>query len=388
MPTYEWILTEKPKDSDPFAPLKKTGVLTNAKNRTFNPVKNRAGSAGFQLRTNDPMAYEILNRVNLNDIRGTVRHAVRIRRRADGASTGVDLWSGQIWGIQGNLEAGTIDVSCVGWLEPLQYRMFWGATALDFSNSGLGTPTDQIVIGLMNAINSQDLSHPLYVQIPSGGAIHGVMPNRNRFYQRGAMLGPSIQELSDIEAGVDINVDPVTRQLQLAAWDSYKTSEGWWGGIKNKVILGYNWGNKILKDAQWQEDPSKLCNNMYLQSLGSPVGPVYDPVSQDTYGLFEELNTPSQMNQALLQPFGVAELMIRSRPLVTWTLIPHPRMGTDGPTLFDDFNIGDQIYFTAIKDAVKIKRQAVRVFGATVSLDDNDNETISALQVSPSSGGA
>lgn len=384
MPTYEWILCKSPSFTDPFAPLEKIGTLWKAKNRSYSLVKNRAGTANFEIRTNDPMTEAILDRVDLNDIRGTVRKCIRIRRDKE------DLWSGQIWGIQGALDAGTLQISCVGWLEPPQHRMLWPVQALDYSNSGNGTPTDVIIAGLMNAINAQDVNHPLFIKAPDPsipGSIVGTMPIRNRYYQRGTMLGPSIQELSDIEAGVDINVDPVTRQLQLAAWDTYQIAEGWWGGTRNNVILGYNWGNNILKDAQWQEDPTRMCNNMYVQSLGAPVGPIYDQVSQDTYGLFEELNQPSQMNQTLLQPFGVAELVIRSRPMITWTVIPHPRMGTEGPTLFDDFNIGDLIKFSAIKDYVKIRRQAIRIFGATVNLDDNDNEMISQIQLAPTQGG-
>lgn len=378
MPNYEWILCHRPSFSDPFAPLEKIGTLWRAKNRQFQLVKNRAGTASFQIRTNDPMTEKILDQVDLNDIRGTVRKCIRIRRDK------TDLWSGQIWGIQGDLDGGTLNISCVGWLEPIQKRMLWPVQALDYSNSGFGTPTDQIVAGLVNAVNAQDLAHPLLIKAPDAsipGSIVGTMPVRNRFYQRGTMLGPALQELSDIEAGIDINVDPITRQLQIASWDSFMNSSGWWGDIKPDVILGYNWGPKNLKNATWQEDPSNTCNTMFVQSLGQPVGPIYDPVSQDTYGLFEELNQPSQMNQTLLEPFGVAELVIRSRPLVTWSVIPHPRMGTEGPTLFDDFKIGSQIAFSAVKDYVTIKRQQIRVFGATVSLDDDGNETVSQLQL-------
>lgn len=384
MPTYEWILCKSPSFTDPFAPLEKIGTLWKAKNRSLSLVKNRAGAAGFEIRTNDPMAEAILDQVDLNDIRGTVRKCIRIRRDK------IDLWSGPIWGIQGALDAGTLQISCVGWLEQLQRRMLWPVQALDYSNAGNGTPTDVIIAGLMVAINNQNTSYPLFVRAPSvsiPGSIVGTMPIRNRYYQRGVMLGPSIQELSDIEAGVDINVDPVTRQLQLAAWDTYRNAEGWWGGYRPNIVLGYNWGNKSLKDVQWQEDPSRMVNNAYVQSLGAPVGPLYDQVSLDTYGPFEELMQPSQMNQNLLEPYGVAELVIRSRPLVTWTVIPHPRTGTLGPTLFDDFNIGDEISFTAIKDYVKIKRQAVRIFGANISLDDLGNETITALQLTPQSAG-
>jgi hypothetical protein len=301
---------------------------------------NRAGSASFQIRTNDPMAYKIMDNVDLNDIRGTVRKCVGIRRND------VDLWSGPIWGIQGALDAGQMTISCVGWIEKWQYEML--TQVADYSNGGYGLPTDQIVFGLMELINGQDPAHPLLIQ---PGTVTGTMPIRNRYYPRFTMLGPSIQELSDIESGPDINVDPVTRQLNLVAWDEYT--------VRDDIVLGYNWGANNLKDMQWQ----------------------------DEYGNFSQYVTLTGANQTILEPYAVEQLVILSRPLLTYTIIPHPRMNNLGPTLFDDFQIGDGIFFSAIKDCVQINRQQVRVFGASISLDDNDNEIVSSLQITPPSPG-
>lgn len=367
-PEYEWILCESPSFDEPFAPLVKLGILDQVQNRQFNPAWNRAGSISFQIRTNHPMASVILDQVDLGDIRGSVRKCVRVRRN------GEDLWSGPIWGITGALDAGTLNISCVGWIEKWQYEMLWQTA--DYSNEGLGESTDTIVFGLMDLVNGQDLAHPLLIQ---PGSVSGTMPIRNRYYVRGQMLGPAVQELSDIEAGPDMNVDPVTRSLNLSAWDGYTT--------RDNIVLGYNWGPNNLKDVQWTEDPTQMINDMYVQSLGAPVGPIYDPVSQDKYGNFSQLVTLTNANQTILEPYAVSELIVLSNPLLTYTLLPHPRMNTDGPTLFDDYNMGDAIFFTAIKDAVEIKRQKVRVFGATVQLDDEGNETVTALQIVPPTAG-
>jgi hypothetical protein len=272
--------------------------------------------------------------------------------------------------------------SCVGWLEHAQKRILW--STLDYSNGGAGTPSDTIAFGLINTINAQDPAHPLLIK---PGSVTGTMPVRNRYYAypgvNGAaptILGPALQELSDIEAGFDYEVDPVTRAVNLYAWDSYAD--------RTDIRMGYNTGAKDLKNVTWQEDASKTCNFMGIVSLGAPVF-VDDPTSMDKYGNYEEYNSLSNANQNILQPYGVAELVIRSRPLVTYTLTPSPRTANrGGPSLFDDFNIGDKVYWSAKKDHVTIIGQAIRVFGATVSLDDNDNETVGALQTSPASGGA
>lgn len=368
-PEYEWMLCKTPSFGDPFAPLEKIGPLYNATGRTWNPQWNRAGTASFTLRLNNPMAQKILDRVNYNDIRGSVRKCLRIKRN------GKVMWSGPIWGIQGGFDAGTIQCSCVGWMEKLQYEILWQVA--NYSNDGHGSSTDAIVFGLLNLVNGQDHAHPLLVR---PGNVVGIMPIRNRYYPRGSMLGPLIQELSDIEAGPDMNVDPETRELNLAAWDSYRTREN--------VLFAYNWGPKNLKDVTWQEDPTQMVNNMYVQSLGQPVGPIFDPVSKDNYGNFTQLVALTNANQTILEPYAVAELVVRSNPLLTYTIIPSPRMSSEGPTLFDDFQLGEGAFFTAIKDGIEIKRQKIRMFGATIALDENDNETVSALQITPPSGGS
>lgn len=375
-PKYEWDLCESPSFDDPFAPLSKIGTMSNLKSQDWQPQWNRAGTASFQIRTSDKMAYKILDRVDLNDIRGSVRKCIKILRN------GETMWSGPIWGIEGALDAGTITVNCVGWIEKWQYEMYWAASAADFSNGGLGTVTDEIAFGLMRMVNEQNMDQqvptPLLIQPGTVTTIPGqTLPVRNRYYQRGTMLGPAIQELSDIEDGPDINVDPVTRELNLV--DSSLFTK------RLDIILGYNWGPNNLKDFQWQEDPTQTQNNVYISSLGAPIGPIYDPDSQELYGNFSQYITLTGAQQDILVPYAVAQQVVLGIPLVTYTIIPHPRKS---PSLFDDFQIGDQIQFTAKKDCVVVNRQGVRIFGANVGLDQNGNETISSLQITPPTAGS
>jgi hypothetical protein len=342
-------------------PLLKVGPLSNIHNRTFQIVANRAGSASFTIRTNSDMAAEILNGVDFGDVRGTVRHCLRIRRNK------VDLWSGPIWGIQGDLDNGLLNISCVGWLETLQHRILWGVA--DYSGGGFGTEPNIIAFDLLGQEALQNLDHPPLV-IP--GSLAGTLQVRNRFYTRGQNIGQALQELSDIEDGYDYEVDPLTRRMNLIAPELFE--------VREDVRLGYNWGPNNLKNVQWQEDASRTCNYMSVQSQGAPVV-VYDDTSIAQYDLFEENNTLTSANQGILAPYAAAELFIRGRPMVTYSLQPQPF----GPRLFDDFQIRDQIFFDARKDHVKIRNQGIRVFGATVQIDDNGNEAVSELMTAPSS---
>lgn len=364
---YEWILCHSPSNDDPFAPLEKIGNLSRAKSRQFDIFRNRGGSCSFSIRTDDPMAYEILDRVDLGDVRGTVRKCVRIRRN------GRDLWSGPIWGITGSLASDQITINCVGWLETLVKKLLWNV--LDMSNDGNGWPADHVAFAILDAANTQDPTHPLLIK---PGSVTGPMMNRNRYYQYGQSVADAIQKLSDIEAGFDYEIDPVTREMNLYSWDSYP--------IREDVILGYNFGPNNLKDMGWREAGDQMCNKMVVISQGAPVGPIYDSDSQDDYGNFEEYVTLSGANQDVLMPYGVAELVIRSRPLITYTLVPKivaSGMPTGSPILFDNFDIGDKIWFSAHKNAFKVIKQAVRVFGASVALDDAGNETVGQLMTSP-----
>lgn len=364
MAKYEFILCESPDPKEPFQPLHKIGPLVNIQQPSYTLIRNRAGSFNFNIRTKDPMAYKILDLVDLGDVRGTVRKCVRIRRND------VDLWEGPIWTIDGNLPDGLLSIGCVGWLETLQKRILW--STLDYSNSGFGTPTDQIIFGLLRIVDSQDLNHRLLIK---PGLTYGVMPNRNRFYVLGTQVGPTVQELSDIEDGVDYVVRPGTRDLDLYAWDHF--------AVRANVHLGFGTGPGNISRLTWQENAAQTCNSMVLISQGANVGPVVDVASQDQYNLFEEYVTLTSANQAVLAPFGEAELAIRSRPMVTYTIVPK---ASTAPKLFEDFDIGDMIDFSAKQDAFKIDRQKIRVFGATVSIDTEGNETVTSLQVAPATG--
>jgi hypothetical protein len=380
-PVYEWFLCESPSLDDPFAPLEKIAPLQQAKNRTYTLTKNRAGSAEFTLKTSDKILESIMDRVEFNDIRGTVRKCIRIRRN------GQDLWSGPIWGIQGSLAQDSITFSCVGWLEELQYRFIWAA-ARDYTNAGAGYPADEIAFGLLNDANYisdpstpggtvLDDTHPVLIQ---PGTVSGSMPPFVRYYQQGQVVGAAIQNMSDIENGYDMEVDPVTRALNLTNWQEYDVLEN--------VVLGYNWGPNNLMDFSWQEDPSQMGNyDAISTSLGTGFTVCYDSESEDIYNRFDY---STSLNNAAIQdlaPYGMAQLAVYRFPFLTYTLTPFPRtQDGNGPSLFDDYQLGDQITVNAQKNYFKLVNLPMRVFGATVNLDDNGNETVSALQTTPASG--
>jgi hypothetical protein len=370
---YECVLFKSPDPEDPFGDLEKLGPLTGVTQQTCTVTRNRAGSASFVLRTNSDSAKEILDRVDLNDVRGTVRKCIKVRR-TDSKGNKKTIWSGPIWGIQGSLDQGTMTVSCVGWLESLVKKILYSTQ--DFSNKGYGTPADEIAFALMRVINGQYLSRanipdaPLWVK--EGSVFGGPLLPRNRYYTIGQQLGDALQNMSDVEAGYDYMVDPDTRELNLYNWNYYSTRED--------VIFGYRKGPDNLKTFSWTEDASQTCNSMIVISQGAPVGPIYDADSQRDYGVFEEYNTLSGAQQTILAAYAGAELAIRSVPLLTYSVAPY---SNSSPKIFEDYDIGDAAYLSAEKDYFKLERQKIRIFGATLNFDDNGNEQVSSLAFSP-----
>ena len=47
---------------------------------------------------------------------------------------------------------------------------------------------------------------------------------------------------------------------------------------------------------------------------------------------------------------------------------------------FDDYDIGDIVYLTAKYGALNIERQAVRVFGVSIDIDNEGNEKIGEIK--------
>ena len=87
----------------------------------------------------------------------------------------------------------------------------------------------------------------------------------------------------------------------------------------------------------------------------------------------------------ILGAIANAELALNAEPRVTINFDPKAEGSeVNVPSLFEDYNLGDKVYLTAKRDGAEILNQAIRVFGLTLTIDNNGNEKVSSLQTTNS----
>jgi len=139
-----------------------------------------------------------------------------------------------------------------------------------------------------------------------------------------------------------------------------------------------------------QYDGSILTNR--VETTGSsktPPAVAESEESQNLYGLQDDLISYGDVNSSdVLNALAQIEVALRAQGRITWTMTPVPVSDASGhvPSPFDDYDLGDTIYFTAEKGPVSVIKQGIRVFGLTIDIDDSGIERVSQLQVSPANG--
>jgi len=364
---WQFILCHTPDPTDPTGPLDEIGELESARSRSVEITRNRAGSASCQISIYDEFIKELLDKVPMGDVRGTLRKTLLVRRNK------VDMWSGPIVSIQGSLADGasSLTISAVGWIEYLFHR------ELAADKHYTSQRADVIAFDLLSVANLQT---PLYpVPIFPGTAYGASLPTsiRSPTFSKGDTFGASIQKLSDVESGFDFDVNPRTRELNIFAWDSYV--------VRNNIRLGYRWGPQNIAKLDWTEAGINTRN--HITAVGNSNMPYSDsdvPAIEE-YGLFQETVTLPVETAEILPAYVNAELAVRSRPQITYTVTPKSlgQIEDDSPHLFEDYFIGDQISFTAKEGYFEVKNQGIRIFGANVSISDEGVETIDTLQTTP-----
>ena len=362
MADWEFLLCRSPNPVNPVGPLERICPIAFQGEAQVEMVRNRPGSFSCNVDIESEAAYELMDRMDLGDVRGTLRKCVVVKRDKEW------LWSGPISGLNGQIggQGGTLSLSAVGWMDLLYQRMSHQVP----EKTWVATAQDDIVYEMMDMMAAQDPGFPL--PIFKGGNF-GQMVLRDHSIVAGEKFGESIQKLSDIESGFDMDVDPVTRELNIYAWDTYR--------VNRNARLGYHWGPENIESLSWQENGMGARTRIAATGKGGITVSGFDDEAAVDYGVLEEIIQLGEANNDILDPFVAAELVYRSRPIVNYTIVP--KMNAEAPRLFEDFKIGDQIYFTATEGAFKVRNQAIRVFGASISVDTEMNEKVSSLNSSP-----
>lgn len=370
MSDYRAILAKSPEPGeDPRRPLERIGELGLAKSKRLSVAMNRGGSFNFT----HPILADMASYIR------TIKTCVILERDKQA------LWSGPVWSVNGDAVSGMLTVGCVGWLERLVYREIREDLTYDNLNEATGEPwyDMDIVLDVLNRVIAYE---PGYAPPLVPGPCTGQKYPRQKKWSRGTKVETILRELSDIEAGFDYWVDPLTRELNLGAWDTYKD-------LPN-VHYGYNWGPNNLANVGFSEAGDAMRNRLDVYGDETTVPAlVQDAESKSEYGLMEEsVNLTGVKDTPTLLYYGGAEVTVKRVPLRVYTLTPFPYVkpehGGDSftPRIFQDFNLRDKVRFSVDYGFLQERKRAVRVYGAEVEITDAGDEILSSLTTSYASG--
>lgn len=363
-PTWKFILANS---SD----LSAISDVQGAWDKTLNLIHNRSGNASLRVRMDDPIWSGI----------EPIKHCIIAYRNA------VPMWSGPIWTMEESLPENRMTINAAGWFELLHRRVLrqdvaygplvggvpseitGGAIVFD---AAVGTPgtAGYYPGGLLTQANAQRSTW-----ITAGSNDDQML--RKITFERGQNIGEAITSLTDIEAGFDFKIDPLTRVMTITNWDAYND-------LREEVTFGYNWGPSNLQSFGRVFDSSTMLNRM--TAMGSYGGGLAEDIdSQNDYQLFEEITSLSEVvDPNVLLGYAGAEVVLRRTPRVVYSIAPFPWVPGRTPEPFADYNVGDMVSFTAKHEPrVSIQNQAVRIFGMSVNITNEGNEKISSLQITP-----
>jgi hypothetical protein len=325
---------------------------------SFNPIFNRPGSFSMTLPLDDDVAYNV------------AKHSTCIIAERNGQPQ----WSGSIVSVNRNPAAMTLDLSALGWLDELNHRFVRPTeeAGLFFNNVAGGA----IVQGLLSTVNAQTTtdSTPAPTHLIFGS--HSDTQVRTRSYKRGQNYGQAVQELVDIENGLDIAVNPTTREIVTKPPTSYVDHQ--------EVLFGWGIEPNNLANAPQSDDGTSTAERVTAVGSNGIIVPADDANAIAAHGgaMREEWISLSDVsNSGIVGAYANSELVYRLNGQISYELVPLAY--GDIPRLYDDFNLGDKVYLSVSAGALQVDKQAVRVFSATVTVDAQGNEVLSAIGTSP-----
>ncbi len=362
--TWEYLIGwEQQMNPENFVRI---GELTQASNRNVQLQLNRPGGASFDIPLVDPIAEEIKPQETC--ILAYRDNQIR--------------WSGPVWGLQEQAAAGreSMTVNAMGWLELAKHRLTDYKTS--FSNQ-----SDYAIARSLLMAATRRFPFPFIFEIPLEAGVA-----RTRTAEKYANVGSIIEELSEIENGFDYEVVYDTTRNTIV-WKFYRRI----GIDKPDIHFAYNWGPDNLTSISRSFDSARLANHVtatgrYAQAFAppdtaNPLNSIHS-AAQEQYGLFEEQAALSEVvDTNILLAYAGAEVLYREHPIQTFDFAPKAVSdANDGmiPQLFTDYNLGDTIRLTAKKGRMDFTAQPVRIFGASIGIDNEGNENISQIRTQAS----
>jgi len=301
-------------------------------------------------------------------------HLVRCWRRGPSGGSRILRHAGRISGAIGNDATDSPSAVTLTVHDPLHLlddRL--RASQVTYTNQ---TPR-HIVNALVGDENTRSTVH-LRVAAGTGG------PNRDRTYEVGKNVGEIITQLSEVQGGFYYVVNPVPDDADPA--------------IVGELVLRHPDPGTDRPAVRFERGPGTIGN---LTEAGVTVLPPINRVTGFGAGEGDDQLVVSEEDAASIAAHGLYESSVQHvdvtieqtlRDHCTDALRPEPRrtlaleVATPGsvfvPFLWDDFDVGDTVYIEVRSSSpVASYTGSAIVAEATVSIDDQGNETLTGLQV-------
>lgn len=332
--------------------MDRIGDLTRwASGKNLEVSLNRPGSLGFSMHLSGPYVDQI----------------IPIKNCVIAEKNNKVVWSGPIWSRQRDFGTSRMNVNCVGWFQ-LLHKRFLGEEKT-FKNTADG----QIAFELLDYANSQSISGTPYPTVITKGTNTSLV-KRDVKYELHQNIGQAIESLIEIENGFDYEIDPVTRKMNIRSWNEFAD--------RTDVIFGYNWGPRNLQSFSDSAQADDLANQ-YLVLGKNGIAEAHDDESLPIYGLHQQVIALTDVTDIkLLGAVAQAELAVFSKPTAIVEFTPKRREPNSStvPSIFENYQIGDKVYVTAKTHGSEVINQAVRIFGASISIDESGNETVNSIK--------
>lgn len=324
---------------------------------TLSPIFNRPGSFQMTIKLDDAIAYRV------------AKHSTCVVCERNEEV----FWSGSVVSAVKSASEMTMTISALGWLDELNHRFVRPEeeAGLKFVN----VPGGQIAQQLMATVNAQKDTSGVVRPTHLGFQLYRDTQSRTRSYQRGQSYWSALQELSDIEDGFDIHVNPATRAISTFPPTFYADRQG--------VVFGYGVEPFNLDNVTESDDGSATTDRVNVVGSNGLVVVADDPAAIRAQDAMIEnwISVSDVSSSTILGAYANAELVYGRYGHISYDL--KPSQFGDSPRLGDDFDLGDKVYLSADAGALQLDKQAIRVFAATLEVDAQGNEVFTQIATAP-----
>lgn len=342
-------------DSDDFSV--NADITNQSRNKQLDLSYNRPGSFTFNVNlTSNNLDYTQTNKKCVLCLKNDVI-----------------VWSGPIWSRSIDLVEEKIECEAVGWFEILMHRyIIPNVSVPTYTNQGEGS----IALALLAYANAQQSTW-----ITAGS--NNTTTLRTLATEAWQSIGEEIINLSDMEDGFDMKVDPITRELDIFEWSTSYSD-------RVNIPFAFNAGVDNISKVKVDTKGGDMRNDVYAVGADNLVShAVSTSGSKTDNNMLQGIIQATEIsNSDALGAIAESEIALKDYPPLEFEIELKPTGQGNPYSIFEDYNIGDKIYiqirktltaFNGSLENIEISGNA-RIFGASISIDENSTERINSLK--------